>query len=203
MKKAAAAASRRREAGQRGDNPATATRAGKGSNQAREYFEGWQRERAILPTTSGASSATSRCCSSDHERRVIKKYLTVVDDLERALKARPTEGPAAAWSNGIELIYRKLQNILEAEGVKRIPAESEEFNPSRHEAISMKTAPITKAGRLSKLFSKDTPWATGSAPGTGASSSLGFCRKIFFAWRQALWQKSLVSILERPTRSPR
>ena len=46
---------------------------------------------------------------------IIKKVLPVLDDLERALQNRPAED---AWANGIELIARKLQNILESEGVK-------------------------------------------------------------------------------------
>jgi molecular chaperone GrpE len=37
----------------------------------------------------------------------------VLDDLERALKARPTDGEGAKWAEGIELIYRKLVTILE------------------------------------------------------------------------------------------
>ena len=41
-----------------------------------------------------------------------------------------------AWANGIELIYRKLQTILEAEGVTRIQAEGQLFDPNFHEAIS-------------------------------------------------------------------
>ena len=58
---------------------------------------------------------------------IIKKVLPVLDDLERALQNRPAED---AWANGIELIARKLQNILESEGVKRIEAEGEEFDPA-------------------------------------------------------------------------
>jgi molecular chaperone GrpE len=54
---------------------------------------------------------------------------------------RPTEGDAAAWADGIELVYRKLIGILESEGVKRIPAESEKFDPTRHEAITHEDSP--------------------------------------------------------------
>ena len=39
---------------------------------------------------------------------IIKRYLEVLDDLERALKNRPQDGEGAAWAEGIELIYRKL-----------------------------------------------------------------------------------------------
>ena len=64
---------------------------------------------------------------------IIKKVLPALDDLERALQNRPADD---AWASGIELIARKLQNILEAEGVKRIVAEGVAFDPNFHEAIS-------------------------------------------------------------------
>ncbi len=62
--------------------------------------------------------------------------------------AGTTAGEAAAWANGIELIVRKLQAILEAEGVRRIPAETEEFNPTRHEAITHEDSPDHKSGEI-------------------------------------------------------
>jgi molecular chaperone GrpE len=37
---------------------------------------------------------------------------------------------------GIELVYRKLLGILEAEGLKRIEAQGKAFDPNLHEAIS-------------------------------------------------------------------
>ena len=59
-----------------------------------------------------------------------------MDDLERALNESPSEGEGASWSEGIELIYRKLMNILEAEGVSLIEAEGENFDPNLHEAVA-------------------------------------------------------------------
>ena len=64
---------------------------------------------------------------------IIKKVLPALDDLERALANRPADD---AWASGIELIARKMQNILESEGVKRIEAKGAAFDPNFHEAIS-------------------------------------------------------------------
>ena len=116
--------------------------------QSREYFEGWQRERADFSNYKRRIERDQQMLSQSMKTDLIKKYLSVVDDLERALRTRPTDGPAAAWSNGIELIYRKLGSMLEAEGVVRIPAETEEFNPSRHEAISHEESPNHGAGEI-------------------------------------------------------
>ena len=35
----------------------------------------------------------------------------------------------------MELIYQKLKNILEGEGLEQIPAEGEKFDPFQHEAL--------------------------------------------------------------------
>jgi molecular chaperone GrpE len=59
-----------------------------------------------------------------------------MDDLERALKDRPSDGEAASWSEGIELIHRKLSALVIAEGVEEILAEGTSFDPVLHEALS-------------------------------------------------------------------
>ncbi len=116
--------------------------------KAKEFFEGWQRERADFANYKRRIERDQQMLAQNIKGDVIKKYLTVLDDLERAMKTRPTEGPAEAWANGIELILRKLQSILEAEGVRRIPAETEEFNPARHEAITYEDSPDHKSGEI-------------------------------------------------------
>lgn len=117
-------------------------------DKAREFFEGWQRERADFANYKRRVDRDQQSLSQTIKGDVIKKYLPILDDLQRALKTRPTEGPAGSWADGIELVTRKLQNILEAEGVKRIPAEQEEFNPSRHEAITHEDSSEHKSGQI-------------------------------------------------------
>jgi molecular chaperone GrpE len=116
--------------------------------KAKEFFEGWQRERADFANYKRRIERDQQLMSQNMKGDIIKKYLGVLDDLERALKARPVEGPAASWSNGIELIQRKLQGFLEAEGVKRIPAEDEAFDPTRHEAITHEDSPDHESGEI-------------------------------------------------------
>jgi molecular chaperone GrpE len=122
-----------------------------GTNQkACEYFEGWQRERADF------SNYRKRIERDHNEMRmnaradVIKKYLVILDDLDLALKSRPDQKSEAAWVNGIELIYRKLKNFLEAEGVKPIP-ETKEFDPNLHEAITHEDNPDYQNGEIIEI----------------------------------------------------
>ncbi|MGH9642589.1 MAG: nucleotide exchange factor GrpE [Terriglobales bacterium] len=65
---------------------------------------------------------------------VIKNLLPVLDSFERALKAA---GEKSEFRNGIELIYRQLQDALHKIGVQPIKAVGERFDPKVHEAIEM------------------------------------------------------------------
>jgi molecular chaperone GrpE len=69
----------------------------------------------------------------------------VLDDLELALQNRPADN---AWANGIELIARKLQNILESEGVKRIEAKGLAFDPNFHDAITNEPSEEVESGHV-------------------------------------------------------
>ncbi len=120
--------------------------------KAKEYFDGWQRERADFSNYKRRIDREQATLSQNITAEVIKKYLLVLDDLSRAMKMRPTEGAVSAWADGIDLIFRKLQNILEAEGIRRIPAEEEEFNPLRHEAISMEESKDHESGRVIEVL---------------------------------------------------
>jgi len=115
---------------------------------ADEFKDGWQRERAEFSNYRKLVERTQTEERQNRTAEVIKKYLVVLDDLQRAIKSRPTEGAATEWSEGIELIIRKLQAILESEGVQRIPAEEEEFNPMHHEAISHEESPDHESGQI-------------------------------------------------------
>ena len=116
--------------------------------QSKEYFDGWQRERADFSNYKKRIDREQSQLSQTLTGNILKKYLVILDDLDRALRTRPTEGEGAIWADGIELIYRKLQKILESEGVTRMPAENETFDPVRHEAISHEDSPDHKSGEI-------------------------------------------------------
>ncbi len=77
-------------------------------DKVEEYKDGWQHERADYSNYRKLVERTAQDQKQDATVQVIKKYLVILDDLQRALKTRPTEGDAASWSEGVELIMRKL-----------------------------------------------------------------------------------------------
>lgn len=104
--------------------------------EADEYLDGWQRARAEFVNYKKRVDREQAEARSRISGEIITRYLDIVDDLERALKERPSEGEGAVWSEGIELIYKKFMGMLEAEGVEVIPAEGKEFDPNYHEAVT-------------------------------------------------------------------
>lgn len=79
---------------------------------------------------------------------VIRRYLEIFDDMERALKHAPKDEEAKQWVEGVELAYRKFLNYLEAEGVTMIQAEGMPFDPNQHEAISQEDSPDHESGTV-------------------------------------------------------
>lgn len=65
---------------------------------------------------------------------VIKNILPILDSFERAIKAG---GNSSDFRNGVELIYRQLQDALLKMGVQPIAALGQAFDPRVHEAIEM------------------------------------------------------------------
>lgn len=120
--------------------------------QAADNFNGWQRERADFSNYKKRIEREQQQIRQTISGEIIKKYLVALDDIERALKNRPAEGEGATWAEGIELISRKLKSILESEGITRIPAETESFDPCRHEAISSEDSADHKSGEIIEIL---------------------------------------------------
>jgi molecular chaperone GrpE len=116
--------------------------------QSEEYLQGWQRERAEFANYRKRVERERETYQQNITGDIVRRYLEVVDDLERALKNRPQEGEGAAWAEGIELIYRKLLSLLEAEGVQPMEVEGQPFDPNLHEAISQEDSPDHASGEV-------------------------------------------------------
>jgi molecular chaperone GrpE len=80
---------------------------------------------------------------------LIRKVLTLADDFDRAIEARPAEIADHPWFDGIAAIDRKLRALLESEGVTTIDAEAgRPFDPREHEAIANVPDPNRAEGEI-------------------------------------------------------
>jgi len=80
---------------------------------------------------------------------ILKIFLDVADDLERALKNKPEGEAAEKWVDGIELIYDKLLKQMKNQGVERMDINpGDEFDPNIHEAITQEDHPEFGEGQI-------------------------------------------------------
>lgn len=118
---------------------------------AAEYLDGWQRSIAEFSNYKKRVERDRELVQQTLTGTIVKRYLEIVDDLERALKARPNEGDGANWANGVELIYRKLLNLLDSQDVKPMDALGKPFDPSRHEAIGHMESAVFPSGHIAEV----------------------------------------------------
>ena len=113
--------------------------------RASEYKDSWMRSQAEFQNYKKRIDRDNDVLRAHMKGDIVKKILPVLDDLERALQNRPAD---ESWANGIELIARKFQSVLESEGIKRIEAEGREFDPNFHEAISNEPNDEVESGHV-------------------------------------------------------
>jgi molecular chaperone GrpE len=119
-------------------------------SEASENLDKWKRERADFVNYKKIIERDEKLLRSNIKIDILKKYLPVLDDLERALKALPEDAQDKQWFSGIDLIYRKLQKILDTEGVVRITAET--FDPTRHEAVTYEPSLDHQSGEIIEIL---------------------------------------------------
>ena len=83
---------------------------------------------------------------------LILKILEVADDLARALEHIPEDAVASGWRDGLEMVNRRFDHLLETEGVKPIEAQGAPFDPTQHEAISFEETADSEAGRVTAVI---------------------------------------------------
>lgn len=103
--------------------------------KAEKYLANWQRAQAdfinFKKRTEQERSNNARLANAI----LMSSLLPVLDDLERALSNVSAKLAGFTWVDGIGLIYRKLQAILESQGLERIETEGKDFDSNFHQAV--------------------------------------------------------------------
>lgn len=86
--------------------------------------------------------------SEEGKRYVLAQLLPVCDDLD--LATAHSDAEAGPVQQGLAVIQRRLNKILEANDVVRFKSEGEIFNPKRHEAFDMVEARDGMEGSVQK-----------------------------------------------------
>ncbi len=97
---------------------------------------GWQRAQADFINYKRRCEQEMSDLTQFANASLILSLLPVLDDFERAFsQEKGKEGLDPAWVEGMKLILKKLNSMLEMQGVKQIKAVNEPFDPRMHEAV--------------------------------------------------------------------
>ena len=103
--------------------------------EAQRFLANWQRAEADFANYKRRVEQERSEAMRIANAALIINILPVLDDLERALASLNIRLVGLTWFDGIRLIYRKLQLVLENAGVSQIEAEGQPFDPRFHEAV--------------------------------------------------------------------
>lgn len=70
--------------------------------------------------------------------------LPVLDDFDRAKKVADDDATTEIFTEGVQLVYDKLNSVLQKKGLKPMVSNGEDFNPDLHEALTEIPAPMAE-----------------------------------------------------------
>ncbi|MBZ9570915.1 nucleotide exchange factor GrpE [Methanobrevibacter sp. TMH8] len=115
------------------------------NNEILEYVSHIQRLQADFENFKKQSEKQKEDIIKFANETLIINLLDSYEDLNRALEQSKNE---KELREGVELIYSKLKNTLEKEGLKEIPAEGEKFDPFKHEALMAEASEDYENGEI-------------------------------------------------------
>lgn len=114
-----------------------------------ETKDSWLRTRADFDNYKKRMLRDTERSQQDAVCGILKTFLSVSDDLERALRHQPEEDVLKSWVTGIELILQKLNTQMNNQGVERMDVKpGDEFDPNVHEAIAQEESPEFEEGQI-------------------------------------------------------
>jgi len=102
--------------------------------KAENYMTNWQRTQADFVNYKRRSEHENEESRKFANSIIMLNLLPAIDDLERAFNSIPPRLNKVDWVDGIRLIERKLLASFEAQGLSRIDALGNPFDPNFHEA---------------------------------------------------------------------
>jgi molecular chaperone GrpE len=85
---------------------------------------------------------------------VIISLLEVMDDCDRAEKQLAESDDIAAQKEGVQLVFNKLRNTLQARGLTAMESINADFDVEKHEAITEIDVPEKQKGKVVDVVEK-------------------------------------------------
>ena len=115
-------------------------------------------EKSILRANADLDNALKRTLSEVEKahkygvEKLLVELLPVIDSLEHALNNLTSEAPDE--KEGIELTLKSFESALDKFGMIPIYPVNEEFNPEKHEAVTMEQDKDKENGAIGNVFQR-------------------------------------------------
>ncbi len=103
--------------------------------RSQSFLSNWQRAQADYINFKRRAEQDKDELMRFANGMLLLQLLPILDDLERAFVVADAKLAGLTWVDGVRLVYRKLQGILEAQGVKEIPTVGKSSDPKYHQAL--------------------------------------------------------------------
>ena len=116
-------------------------------------------EKSLLRANADLDNALKRTYSEVEKahkygiEKLLTELLPIIDNLESAI-SNLSENATKEDKEGIELTLKSFESTLDKFGLVPIYPDNEEFNPEKHEAVSMEEDDKKKDGYIGKVFQR-------------------------------------------------
>jgi molecular chaperone GrpE len=117
--------------------------------EAGRNLENWQRAAAEMANFKRRQEEQMRLQRDRIKGEVLEGLISALDDMDLAFQNVPEEisDQLVGWVEGFRLVQRKLDKILDDQGVALIKTEGE-FDPNLHEAVSYEDSDGHQEGQI-------------------------------------------------------
>jgi len=114
--------------------------------------EGWLRAAAELDNLRKRTVAEVAAARREERIGLLRAFLEVVDNLERALEAEGAADVDDVFVQGVQAVYDQMLVLLKHFGAEPIDALGEGFDPTYHEAIRTVDVPGQPQGMVAEVL---------------------------------------------------
>ncbi len=119
-----------------------------------EFKAALQRERADFINFRKRIEREKSDLRSTIMGQTLTKFLSVVDDFDRAIEATPDDVAENGWVTGFQLIHKKFHDLLTQLEVTELNPVGELFDPNLHEAIGSVDSDEYESGTVVEVLQK-------------------------------------------------
>jgi molecular chaperone GrpE len=116
--------------------------------EKKEYFNGWQREKADFINYKNKESERSGELVSFLRSEIFLDILPIMDNFNLAERAIPQDKKADNNVKGLLMIKNQLEEVLKEQGLEEIDCLGKKFDPNFAEAVEIVDDPDAESGKV-------------------------------------------------------